>query len=82
MQPPNLPFFVVPKYSQMNAPTQTPENIEFTDLNLYLEMGNDAIRSGNVTECLRWYSKGLNMARELKNAQKEREFSNLIITLI
>ena len=82
MQPLNLPSFVVIKYTKMSAQSQTPENVEFTDLNLYIEMGNNAIRSGNVTECLRWYSKGLNMARELKNVQKEREFSNLIITLI
>jgi hypothetical protein len=55
---------------------------EFSDLNTYIEMGDIAIKSGDETECLRWYSKGLALARELKNTQKEREFSNLIITLI
>ncbi len=66
----------------MSVQTQIPETTEQSDLNLYIEMGNNAIKSGDATECLRWYSKGLTKARELKNAQKEREFSNLIITLI
>ena len=66
----------------MSEQNQTSENFDVTDLNVYVEMGNNAIKSGDATECLRWYSKGLAIARELKNAQKEREFSNLIITLI
>ncbi len=53
-----------------------------TDLNVYEQMGNDAIKCGDENECLKWYSKGLAKARELKNKEKERLFSNLIITLI
>lgn len=52
------------------------------DLNVYMEMGNSAIKGGDETECLKWYSKGLMKARELKNLEKERLFSSLIITLI
>lgn len=47
-----------------------------------MEMGNNAIRGGDEQECLKWYSKGLAKARELKNLEKEQLFSNLIITLI
>ncbi len=52
------------------------------DLNVYMEMGNEAIKYGDESECLKWYSKGLAMARQLKNPEKEHLFSNLIITLI
>ena len=66
----------------MNATELTPAHCPQTDLNVYMEMGNEAIKYGDERECLKWYSKGLAMARQLKNQEKERLFSNLIITLI
>lgn len=66
----------------MNGVNFSPEQFPQNDLNMYVEMGNKAIKSGDEMECLKWYSKGLNKARELQNREKERLFSNLIITLI
>lgn len=66
----------------MNATTISAAHCPQTDLNVYMEMGNNAIKSGDEMECLKWYSKGLTKARELKNEEKERLFSSLIITLI
>ena len=66
----------------MNTTDYSAVKFPSTDLNLYMEMGNNAIRGGDEKECLKWYSKGLARARELKNREKEQLFSNLIITLI
>jgi len=66
----------------MNTTDFSVEQFPSTDLNLYMEMGNTAIRGGDENECLKWYSKGLAKARELNNREKEQLFSNLIITLI
>ncbi|MDG1334355.1 MAG: hypothetical protein P8P74_18620 [Crocinitomicaceae bacterium] len=66
----------------MNGTDYSAVTFPSTDLNLYMEMGNNAIRGGDEHECLKWYSKGLAKARELKNREKEQLFSNLIITLI
>jgi len=66
----------------MNTTDFTAVKFPSTDLNLYMEMGNYAIRGGDEKECLKWYCKGLARARELKNREKEQLFSNLIITLI
>lgn len=52
------------------------------DLNLYEEMGNAAIKDGDMEESMSWYMKGLAKARELKNAEKASVFSNLLITLL
>lgn len=60
----------------------TVEHMSANDLDLCLEKGNTAIRCGDETESLKWYIKGLSKARELKNAELERLFSNLIITMI
>ena len=66
----------------MNTADFSVEQFPLADLNLYMEMGNNAIRGGDEYECLKWYSKGLAKARELKNREKEQLFSNFIITLI
>lgn len=66
----------------MNGTDLSAAHFPSTDLNLYMEMGNSAIKGGDENECLKWYSKGLAKARELKNQEKEQLFSNLIITLI
>lgn len=58
------------------------DSLSANDLNVCLEKGNTAIRCGDETESLKWYIKGLSKARELKNAELERLFSNLIITMI
>ncbi|MCJ8290863.1 MAG: hypothetical protein HRT58_14005 [Crocinitomicaceae bacterium] len=66
----------------MNGTNFTAANFPQTDLNVYIEMGNSAIKGGDEMECLKWYSKGLSMARELKNHEKEQQFSSLIITMM
>ncbi len=50
----------------MNTTTISTAHFPLTDLSIYMKMGNDAIRCGNETESLKWYSKGLAKARELK----------------
>lgn len=52
------------------------------DLNLYLELGNEADKKGNMDESFAWYMKGLRKARELQNQEKMSEFSALISTLL
>jgi hypothetical protein len=66
----------------MNGITLSAAQFPTTDLNDYMEMGNKAIKHGDEQECLKWYSKGLAKAREVKNLEKEQLFSNLIITMI
>jgi hypothetical protein len=52
------------------------------DLNLYMELGNETGKQGELDESLAWYMKGLRKARELQNQEKISEFSALIITLL
>lgn len=66
----------------MSHSTATLTSSALEDINLYIEMGNEAIRLGDQEECIRWYVKGLSKAREQKNSIKEAELSDLIITLI
>lgn len=66
----------------MSHSTATLTSSALEDINLYIEMGNEAIRLGDQEECIRWYIKGLRKAREQKNSIKESELSDLIITLI
>lgn len=57
-------------------------SMSVNDLSLCLSMGNEAIKSGNLNESLKWYSKGLEKAKEIKNDVKANEFYHLIITLL
>lgn len=72
----------------MISATQDSENMEainsmsVNDLSLYLTMGNEAIKCGDLNESLSWYSKGLAKAKEIKNEVKANEFYHLIITLL
>ena len=66
----------------MNTVNQIMNTLSVNDLNLYEEMGNAAIKSGDVEESMSWYMKGLSKARELKNTEKASAFSNLLITLL
>lgn len=52
------------------------------DLNLYMELGDEAGKLGDLDESFAWYMKGLRKARELQNQEKLSEFSALIITLL
>ncbi len=52
------------------------------DLNLYMKLGNETSKRGELDESLAWYMKGLRKARALQNQEKISEFSALIITLI
>ena len=68
--------------STINPVNQVLEHLPVNDLNLYLELGNKAIKEGEMDESFGWYMKGLRKARELNNAAKISEFSGLIITLL
>ncbi|MCH2232093.1 MAG: hypothetical protein MK105_17280 [Crocinitomicaceae bacterium] len=61
---------------------ETINSISVHDLSLYLVMGNEAIKCGDLNESLKWYSKGLSKAKEMKNDVKANEFYHLIITLL
>lgn len=55
------------------------DELPIYNLELYEEMGDNEYESGNESEALRWYTKGLNMARQLKNENKIKRFTNLIL---
>ena len=74
--------FVQGKVVIMESTNDFMGSLPINDLNLYVEMGNDAIRKGNIEQCLEWYFRGLKKAKELRNKEKEREISSLIVTLI
>jgi len=66
----------------VNAVAEIIDTLPINDLNLYEEMGNEAIKRGDVEASMNWYMKGLEKSRELKNAPKAKKFSHLIITLL
>ncbi|MCH2223535.1 MAG: hypothetical protein MK066_02105 [Crocinitomicaceae bacterium] len=57
-------------------------NVSVNDVELYIRMGNEAIKKGDQDESMKWYLKGLSKAKELRNKKIEKDISNLIITLI
>ena len=52
------------------------------DLNLYEELGNIAHKAGDKKEAMKWYLKGLSMARVLNHSDKIELFSDLILNNI
>ena len=58
------------------------EDLPIMDLDLYEDMGNDALKNGASDEGLLWYTKGLYMAKYLKRHDKTRLFENLILTYL
>ena len=52
------------------------------DLTLYAELGNEAIKRGDIEACFEWYKKGLQKAKSLQDNERIREYSNLIFTLL
>jgi len=58
------------------------DNTESNDLNLYIKLGNDAGKNGELNDSLTWYSKGLAKAKELRDQKKTTEFSALIFMLM
>lgn len=52
----------------------------FIDLAFCEEMGEEASKKGNETEALQWFTRGLEMAHQLKKDDKIEYFSNLIFT--
>ena len=47
----------------------------------YILLGNEAIKNGEMDECVSWYKMGLQKARELNNSEKIKELSLLLYTL-
>lgn len=66
----------------MNKVHEIIDKLPVNDLDLYIELGHEAIKGGDVESCLSWYQKGLTKARELKNDTKVTEISSLIFTLL
>lgn len=58
------------------------DSVSGNDVEVYIKMGNEAIKNGNEDESMKWYLKGLLKAREERNNSREKEISNLIVTLI
>ena len=57
------------------------KEVPVNDVKLYVKMGNEAIKEGLHEESMKWYLKGLTIAREQEDAAWEEEITNLIITL-
>ena len=53
-----------------------------SQINHYIALGNDAIKQGNEDESIKWYRKGLTLAIQVKNKQKEEEIGGLIMSMI
>ncbi|MDX2361027.1 MAG: hypothetical protein QNK23_09490 [Crocinitomicaceae bacterium] len=51
------------------------------NLDQYIVLGNEAIKNGEIEECVSWYKQGLAKARELNNSEKVKELSILLFTL-
>jgi len=56
--------------------------IPMYDVDLYEEMGNIDFENGNEDQALIWYTKGLSIARQLRNEMKIEEFTNLILSCL
>lgn len=57
-------------------------SLPVNDLELYIEIGNKAMENGDVSSSLEWYNKGLKKAIQLKDKNKIKQFSGLIVTLL
>ena len=53
-----------------------------TDLELFEEWGNKEYESGNESEAMEWYTKGLAVARQRKQVDKITRFTHLILASI
>lgn len=54
------------------------KDLPVNDLILYIELGNNAGKSGNLEESVDWYMKGLSKARELRNSEYIKKLSALV----
>lgn len=53
-------------------------DLPVNDLDLYMELGNNAGAQGKIEESIDWYMRGLDKARELEDPKGIRKFSGLI----
>ena len=49
------------------------------ELNVFLQLGDQAGKKGLMEESLNWYMKGLSMAKEIKDELMAKQFSSLIL---
>ncbi len=49
------------------------------DLGLYEELGRKALNEGRTLTAIEWFTKGLSMARELRNPQQIDKFKWFLI---
>ena len=61
---------------------KTVQSMPSLNINDYIKMGDLAGANGDERECFQWYLKGLNVAREKGDKDKEDYISGLIITLL
>ena len=52
------------------------------DLNLYIELGDLAQKSGDRKTSIYWYTNGFEKAKQLKDRSRIQQFSNILCTLL
>lgn len=65
----------------MENPTTNNNEINTSDLSLYLELGHTAAAKGDSDEAKNWYSIGLKVAQKCGDIISEKQFSRFLITL-
>ena len=66
--------------NQQISLTEVLDDLSIYNLDLYREMGDKAHKHGDEIEAISWYSKGLSMAREIRDTSSIELFTNLIVT--
>ena len=61
---------------------KTVQSMPSININDYIKMGDLAGENGDERECFQWYLKGLSVAREKGDKDKEDYISGLIITML
>lgn len=48
------------------------------DPKVYIDLGNEAGKTGNMEASVKWYMKGLTLAKEIRDTQSSNKLSALI----
>lgn len=62
----------------MNTTQEIVESTDSFNPNHFIELGNDAGKSGNIEESVKLYLKGLAVAKQLRDTQNISKLSALI----
>lgn len=60
----------------------TLKGIPVTDLELYLEMGDNARKRGDREESIYWFKNGFVMAKKLQDRSRIQQFTNILSSLL